>query len=158
MNRTALLTAVAAVLLLANLAMVTMLFLDRKGRDAEPPRKEHRGPRNIIIQRLDFDGVQTEAYDLLIADHRANIRELDHKMMEVRNGLYSGLSSGDTAHSDSLFALVGGLQQDVEKTHLRHFADIRDLCREEQLPRFHELTRDLGGLFAHPRPPRPPKR
>jgi len=154
MNRTTLLTVVAVLLLLANLAMVTVMFMGRNRPPEHGRPPHHAGPRDIIIERLRLDSGQVVAYDRLIEAHRASIHDLDRQMMDARNALYSGLMDAHTLASDSLLGVIAQVQQQVEQTHVMHFADIRDLCREDQLPHFEEMTRDLARYFSHPRPHR----
>jgi hypothetical protein len=77
-------------------------------------------------------------YDRLIEGHRTRIHDLDRQMMDARSALYSGLTEESTMTSDSLLGVIAQIQLQVEQTHVLHFADIRDLCREEQLPLFEE--------------------
>lgn len=152
MTKTRLLSAVALVLLLANLVMVSRMYLERRHPTAHHGAPPHGGPRNIIIDRLRLDQAQTEAYDRLIEGHRASIRRLDHEMLEARSALYTGL--GGSVPTDSLMGRIAALQLEVERTHVMHFADIRALCRADQLPLFDSMTHDLAGYFGPHRPPR----
>jgi periplasmic protein CpxP/Spy len=154
MNRTTLLTVVAALLLVANLAMVTMMFMDKRHAPGHGRPPHHAGPRDIIIERLGFDDAQVKQYDRLIEGHRTRIHDLDRQMMDARSALYSGLTEESTMTSDSLLGVIAQIQLQVEQTHVLHFADIRDLCRDDQLQRFEEMTSDLARYFGHPRPPK----
>jgi periplasmic protein CpxP/Spy len=154
MNKTTLLSVVAVLLLLANLAMVTLMFVGRKDAPLHQRPPHHAGPRDIIIERLQFDEAQVIAYDLLIEDHRAAIRDLDRQIMDARNAIYAGLTKESGTDSDALLGQIARIQQQVEKTHVLHFADIHDLCSEEQKPLFEDMARDLAAYFSPKHPPR----
>lgn len=157
MSKVKLLTVVVVLLVLLNIGTLTALFMGRPGHHG-PPRGE--GPKAIIIERLHFDADQAIAYEALIMDHRQTIDVLDEAMMDARDRLYSELRGSDRAGTDSLIAIIGSVQQRVERTHSSHFSDIRALCRQDQLPAFDALVDDLATYFSRgPKPggPPPPK-
>ncbi|MBL7692927.1 MAG: periplasmic heavy metal sensor [Flavipsychrobacter sp.] len=148
-------------LLLSNGMLVGYVVLNREHRPAPPPPhgRMHRGPRDLIIKRLGFDGDQVARYDELIKWHRHEIDDADRKVIELKNTLYLGLTrSGDTTQANSIMSEIAGLRKHIEEVHYKHFLDIRGLCKPDQLPEFDELTRDMASLFAPgggPKPPRP---
>lgn len=148
-------------LLLSNGMLVGYVVLNREPRPAPPPThgRMHRGPRDLIIKRLGFDGDQVAKYDELIKWHRHEIDEADRKVIELKNTLYIGLTrSGDTTQANSIMSEIAGLRKHIEEVHYKHFLDIRGLCKPDQLPEFDELTRDMASLFAPEggqKPPRP---
>lgn len=162
MNRQKLLTIVALGLLVVNLGLVGFLLLRK------PPHQplgggvhagKHAGPRDIIIERLNFDSTQITAYDDLIREHRIGIRNAEREMREYKSELYQLLAHENQAETsaekfDSLICVIGDVQKRIEKINYEHFADIKTLCRPDQLPRFAELTSEIAVLFSHRRHPK----
>lgn len=123
----------------------------QKQEGNHPPQQRHEGPRNIIIERLNFSEEQVAKYDELIQWHRGEIRRTDHKIMELKNELYNTL--GDNADSNtkaSIIVAIGNTQQEIERIHYKHFEDIKDLCTDLQKPTFDALTKEIASLFAPP--------
>ena len=147
MTKNRVLTIAVVVLVLLNIATLTIHFMHGP-MGHRPPRG---GPKHLIIERLHFDSEQVEAYEDLIRDHRHRVDSMDMLIMELRGSLYS---SHDEIVSDSLIRLIGETQSAIERVHAAHFADIRALCRPDQLPRYEELSKDLAHFF-HPGPPPP---
>lgn len=147
MTRQRLLSIAVVVLVLLNAATLAVLLLRGPG---DPRHPEHEGPKAIIIQRLRFDADQVKAYEELIRDHRRQMGDLDERMMDLRRQLYA-LGDGE---KDSLIHLIATAQGEAERVNTEHFADIRSLCRSEQLTLFDQLTKDLADYFRHGPPSR----
>jgi hypothetical protein len=150
MNKVRFLAWLCGGLLLANLALAAALLLKK------PVRPHHEGPRDLIIEKLHFDGEQVEEYDKLIHWHRAEISKTENSILEVKNLLYAGLAQNDSTQKDSLVSVLCNLQVQIENIHYLHFRDIRKLCRAEQLKYFESLTLEIATLFSrgpkHPKP------
>lgn len=147
MKKTSLLTIICAVLLLSNLALAAALLFRR------PSPPAHGGPRDLIIERLGFDGKQVALYDSLIRRHRDDIRSAESEIRIVKNELYGSLVPGTGKQDrDSLIRELGLLQRRIETIHYRHFEEIRTLCRPGQMDEFAALTRDMAALFDPKRP------
>ncbi len=131
-------------LLLSNLLLVAFILFSRPG-----PPHENGGPRNIIIERLHFDALQIDKYNELIDGHRNGISAAEAKMFEIKTALYEQLRLGPgMPENDSLVNEIAKLQVQIERTHYRHFQDIRDLCREDQLGYFNALIKDIAQMFG----------
>jgi len=120
-----------------------------------PPEEK---PKMIIIERLHFNKEQVDQYEQLIDQHRRSIKELDEQMRKTKNDLYSTLIDNSSVSKDSLENKLGQIQKQIEETHYNHFADIKKLCKPDQLKYFNDLTTDLAKFFAPGKnPPPPPK-
>jgi periplasmic protein CpxP/Spy len=115
----------------------------------------HEGPRNKIIEQLQFNDEQIKKYDVLISWHRAEIRKHETQMLELRNTLYSGLVTASVPN-DSIVRVIATLQEQIEKVHYKHFSDIRSICTNEQLPLFNKLLLEIAAMF-NKRMPAPKK-
>lgn len=141
MNKPRFLAFAVVALALLNIGMLAF-FLLRHGM-------RHEGPKKIIAERLHFDAGQLAAYDKLIEKHRQDIRAKEKEIGAAKKALYSLLQSDNPLGQDSLTAAIGQLQQEVEGIHFRHFADIKNLCKDGQIDDFKEMTADLAHYFSH---------
>jgi protein CpxP len=149
MNKVKVLSIVSFGLFAANLILVWFLMFNKTAHD----RKE--GIKKIIIEKLHFDESQTKEYEKLIDWHKKNIRKSESQMMVLKNQLYTSLQQNNQTNStDLLIAEIGKVQIEIEHINYKHFKDIKQLCKPEQLKLFDELCEDIAKLFAHkPLPP-----
>jgi hypothetical protein len=149
MNKTRFLGLLVIIMVVLNLIMVSLFFL---GKPSNGPHNRPGEIKKVISERLNFSESQNQAYEELIVGHRDSIRQLDEEMMIARNGLYSQLSKNDQVAVDSQLVVIGRLQQQIESVHFNHFADIRELCNEQQVGEFNKMTDDLASYFGVPKP------
>ncbi len=157
MSKIKLLSIAVIGLLLTNAGIVGFLLLKKPPVPIEgmPPGKRE-GPRKIIIERLHFDKAQVAEYELLIKEHRKLVRELKDSISDTKNTLYQSLTTDNFNGKDSLTGLLSMLQKRIESVHYDHFAQIKKLCKPEQMEAFNKLTNDLAYYFTTERkaPPR----
>ncbi len=153
MEKQKLITISVIALLLLNIGTLGFLFVSGPKQGHRPPPHGRPEPREIIIEKLHFDEQQIEAYELLIREHRKQIDAVDEKIRDTKNSLYALLNSNDSSSKDSLIIALGNYQKEIETTHFNHFADIKKLCKPDQMDDFEELTKELSRLFS--KPPRP---
>lgn len=133
-------------LLISNLLLVVFMLMRK------PPH--HSGPRDLIIERLHFDEKQIQQYDGLIQQHRMQIREKEHELMDAKTQYYSLLKNKDQKNGDSLVQKIGTISMETEKINFKHFQDIRKICHPDQLQDFDHLIDEFEALFAPgPKPP-----
>lgn len=167
MSKIKLLSIAVIGLLAINIAVVAFLLLKQPphprdghqglGKEGMPPM-EHTGPKNIIIDKLHFDKEQAAQYESLIEQHQIIMKSLNDSIKNAKNDLYLSLTSENAASKDSLIAKLGLLQRQVELTHYDHFADIKKLCKPDQLENYAALTKELARFFAPQKNnPLPPK-
>lgn len=120
-----------------------------------PPHSPHDRPRQIVIERLQFNDQQIKQYDVLIQEHRQKIGTKDSTIRSLKNQLYvlTTINPPKQTIVDSLAHLIGEQQKSIEIIHYQHFADIRALCQPQQLAQFEQLTKDLSSIFAPHHPP-----
>lgn len=148
MNKTKVLIITVVLMFLSNLFLMYWVW----NGNHRPPHKEE-GPRNEIIERLQLDAEQVKKYDVLIQDHRHQIRTKDEEIGLLKKELYSTLNSNN-ANRDSLIELLANKQKEVENINLKHFEAIGTLCRPEQQSAYKDLVLSLSELFAHKRRPK----
>lgn len=149
MNRNQLLISSLIGLLLLNMGLLALVTF------GSPPPIHHlrrrEGPKRMIIKRLSLEADQIQAYEQLVVGHQKQIRSLQRKVKSTKRELYQELLSDPAPRKDSLLQQLAALQLDIEQTHYAHFSDIKALCRPDQIPLFHALSRDLADYFS-PKP------
>ena len=153
MDKIKLLTIAVIALLLLNFGTLGFLLISGPKHGDRPP---HRTPKEIIIERLQFDSKQQKEYQTLIDWHRRTIDSLDRQIRETKNELYTQLIKPyvDIKTKDSLITVLADHQKQIEQTHFKHFEDIKKLCRSEQREHFYDLTLDLSKIFGKQPKPR----
>jgi hypothetical protein len=126
-------------LLISNLLLVAFVLMRK------PP--QHLGPRNLIIERLHFDENQIMQYDELISQHRMQIREKEHEIIDLKTQYYSLLKNKNQKNEDSLVQEIGKINMESEKINFKHFQDIKKICHPDQIKNFNDLISDFGNLF-----------
>ncbi len=152
MSKSKLLIVAVVVLVALNLGLMWQLF-------KRPPHARESN-RTIIIDRLNFDDAQIEAFDELVIAHQQNVRMKEDSLRQSKNELYTrALAQGDSILANEMVAKISQLQTSMEWIHYRHFEDIQRICRPEQLQAFNELTNELASMFnarkPHPKGPKP---
>lgn len=139
------------VLVLLNVCTLLFFHLNRPEGGGNGPNS----PKNIVIEKLHFDQTQTVAYEKLISVHFDKIQALDRVIRDAKKKLYSNLSkSQNTTSNDSLYNVIAKSQAEIEMIHYKHFLDIRNICKPEQMTDFIKLSNELTQLFGVPKGPR----
>jgi Spy/CpxP family protein refolding chaperone len=156
MEKSKLITFSIIALLLINLATLGFLLLSGPKNGPTPPHGGRPKPKEIIVEKLNFDTKQQVDYDQLIQQHRKEITTTEDHIKSAKNELYLLLNdeSVDVAKKDSLISLLSNYQKEIETIHFNHFRDIKKLCKPEQLNDFNDLTEELSRLFSKPHRPR----
>lgn len=145
MKKLQILSIISIILLISNLALIWKIT------ERQHPPHHNEGPKQIIIDRLQFDEAQIIEYEHLIEKHSKIIRETDGKITTLRKQLYNGLVvQQNYATRDSLITEIGQLQHAIEMINYHHFSDIKQLCKPEQQSLFNKLTIEMAQLFKHP--------
>jgi periplasmic protein CpxP/Spy len=145
MNKSTLGWYVAGFLAVINLALVAFwIVLPRINHVAPGDR-----PRKAVIERLKLTNTQVQAYDVLIADHRAKVRAGNNQILASKTALYTQLKSETTNQTliDSLTNQIALDHSAIERIHYQHFRQIKAICEPHQLPLFDALVLDLAQIF-----------
>lgn len=142
MNKTKFLTIAVILLLGINLTTLFLIF-------SRPPRPEqYRDPKNIIVEKLEFNNEQIKQYDVLIEEHKKNINLADIKLKSLKNELYKTLATDKFSLKDSLINQISIVQREIENIHYEHFEAIKKICKSEQIEYFNDLTTELSRIFS----------
>ncbi len=126
---------------------IMLLFLHFNRPDR--PGKLQNEPKNIIIEKLNFDAEQIEKYKELIDKHRHLILKNEKEINDIKNKLYLQLNQKtDTTITNNLYNKIAMLQKNTLMLNISHFKDIKNICKPEQLPNFEKLVGELSQIFA----------
>ncbi len=149
MSKIKLLSIAVIGLLAANIAVVCFLLLRKPMHPEGMPQAEKKeGPKQIIIDKLHFSKEQVVAYEAIIVKHREAVKGLKDSISNTKNNLYQSLKTETFAGKDSLINLLSDLQKRIETVHYEHFAQIKKLCKPEQIEDFNNLTNELAFYFT----------
>ena len=76
--------------------------------------------------------------------------------VHIKNDLYLQLTQKtiNIKTKDSLIEILASNQKKIEETHFKHFQDIKNLCKPNQMNSFNELTEELSRIFGRKPKPR----
>ena len=140
-NRSKVFLTVIAILLVANIAMLTF-FLMKKDNG----RNEKRPDRKTVIadflkKEIGFNEAQLQQYDTLSDKHRENMKKMFENLRGSKDNQFKQLTSGN--FTDSIITSVAdqsaASQKIMELQMFNHLKSIRMLCTAEQLPKFDSL-------------------
>lgn len=151
MDKIKLLTFAVIGLLMLNLTLLSLLFINSpKGNE-----RNHKRPQEIIVEKLHFDKKQQEQYEQIIHWHRERITDLEGQIRETKQELYTLLQKEavDETEKNNLIATLANHQKEIEATHFKHFEDIKKICRKDQMQDYNELTSELSKIFSQKQRP-----
>ena len=148
-NNTKFLIAVIVGLLISNILLVG--FLINKSNN----QQVRKLPKTLIINRLKLNNHQIDLYQNLIKKHRNAINPTRNKIQKNKKLLYKGLNNNEKIN-DSIFSIIKVLNNKIELINYNHFMDIRNICDDNQLKLFNDLSKDLNRIFSK-KPPKPRK-
>ncbi len=142
MNKLKFLVMIIVILFAGNMILLAV-YVQHKKESFNPDK-----PKNIIIERLDFDDDQITAYSMLVDEHRKVIRSKNSEILQCKKALYLHLTQTDQGKiCDSLTSTMAKLQKEIETIHFEHFLDIKNLCNQNQLEKYELLVGDLVEIF-----------
>lgn len=160
------LSVVIVLLVILNLAALTMLWLGRP--DRQPPRferlnaiEEQNRISQMLKDELNFDKQQVDKYLKLRKDHSEKVRRLNEEMQRIKKQMFDEALK-DIAQpelSDSLLAISQSKQAEIERLTYQHLLELKNLCKAEQKDKLklliHELFRGQPAGENQKAPPPP---
>ncbi len=126
---------------------VVLIFFLIKGR---PMHHMPQQPKMIIIEKLDFTPSQIEDYEVLIDKHLVKHKQLNKQIHENKAELYQLLKA--EYNEDDVNALTNEIANKlmaIEQLNYNHFAEIKALCKDDQIEKFNQFTTELADLFKN---------
>ena len=133
-------------LLVVNLLVLAFFFTRHRG-ERNKGNDKRQNPRQMVIERLDFDIEQAANFNTLVEIHKKKIKNNDSVIWDVKTRIFNALGNDKQTNVYSLAAQIGELQENIEVAHYNHFMKVKALCKEDQLPKFTELSKELSEIF-----------
>jgi len=158
-NKNKFLTWLVATLLVANAVTILFFWINRPERMQGPKGS----PREFLVDALELDSSQLNAFQALIEKHQASARPLKKEIRTAKENLFQLLKQPVIPGPEKMKAVQAITLniQALELLNLDHFQQLRALCNEKQKKKFDGLLDQLAGLMATPsnadghRPPPP---
>ena len=140
-NRSKVFLTIIAILLVANIAMVSFFLLkkDTNKREKRPDRKAIIA--NFLKTEIGFDTVQLQQYDTLSTRHRENMKKMFDSLRITKDNQVKELASANFSDSamNSIAERSAAFQKAMELRTFNHLKKVRLLCTPEQQPKFDSL-------------------
>ncbi|MGB1017573.1 MAG: hypothetical protein ACPGVH_00760 [Chitinophagales bacterium] len=153
MTKTKVLYIALAILVLLNLGLMGFMISKTKRKHVKKHPFEHLNPKQIIINKLNFNEAQVVLFTEEIKKHRKQIQEIETKIKQEKQKLYNTLIS-ESPDKDSFIHTISLLQADIESAHYNHFLNIKAICKDNQLDEFEKLTKELSKVFGNHKKPK----
>ncbi len=153
------LTWLVATLLVANAVTILFFWINRP----EMMQGTKGSPREFLVDALELDSSQMDAFQALIEKHQASARPLKKEIRTAKENLFQLLKQPvipEPEKRKAVQAITLNIQA-LELLNLEHFQQLRALCNDKQKIKFDGLLDQLAGLMATPsnadghRPPPP---
>ena len=136
---------IITVLLISNLALVAYLVFGK-----QPPKRSSRPGReefvNFFKKEVGFTDEQAAKFQQLSTEHFEKLRPIMSDVRKAKDSMFS-LMRQDEFPSDSVLQKaaesIAQKQKLQELQSFTHFRKVRELCTEEQKPKFDSLIRKM---------------
>lgn len=169
-DKNKILTVSVTLLLIINLGILGLLWIDRKSNDSpekdssfekNQPRSKGpggNGPKEFLIRELKFDEKQKQNYTVLVEEHKSEMKRLKDKIRKEKEDLWESLSGNndDPVEAERLASEIGTDQKEIEIITYRHFQKVKELCTEDQKKKFDEVINKVMKMMG-PGPQPPPQ-
>jgi periplasmic protein CpxP/Spy len=152
MSREKFLMLAVAFLFLLNLGTIGFLYVNR-------PRPPHELFR-VIIQDLNLDEQQQIRFLTLRDQHRSTMDRLDQEFAGILENYLQLLNEPQSplVRRDSLENALAAVEKQKAAVTLKHFREVKALCRPDQLQNFEQLVPALSRVLLPPKNQHPPRR
>lgn len=138
------------------LSIISIVFLILNGflvfemLTRKPPMlPPHPDYKQQVIEQLHFDEQQIEAYGKLVQEHRILMVRLEELKGEKMAVYFNQLNQSDSSNAADLMNDIKMLEQQRIEVTYDHFADIKALCRPEQLADFETVLQKAMQMLAN---------
>lgn len=142
MNKINFLTAALLLLLVLNAVTLYFLFAKQGGKRPVGRGDGGRPYSEFISKQLNFDTTQKAALQKLRDDHKSELDQLRKQDNVLHDSLFAFVKRGqvDSVKVDSITNLIAANRKKFELAFLKHFSQIRSLCRPDQLELFNKTV------------------
>jgi protein CpxP len=142
------LLVLVAILLLTNIATLSIYWLKKPARDGGPgrdPGNKEKRMGQFMVDQMKFDATQEATYwnlrDSMIAIQKPvmdSIRNSKKRFFDLLNHP-AVTDSMLIAHTNE----IAELQKKLDLVTFRHFQKVRGICRPDQLPKFDTVIKEI---------------
>ncbi|MDX1586155.1 MAG: periplasmic heavy metal sensor [Balneolaceae bacterium] len=129
------------VMLVLNIVVVAGIWILRPG--GGPPFREGQSQfrvQRFIERELNLSEEQRNAFRELRKDHIRETRAYFRDIRQARGALFEALRNEESDVAvDSLTAVIGRKQQELEEALYDHFSELRNICNDEQKAKFDQI-------------------
>jgi len=142
MNKVKFLSAAVVLLLILNAVMLFFMFGKRPAKRPGSGRDGARPYTEFISKQLNFDTLQKAQLIKLRDEHKTDLDQLRKEDNILHDTLFAYIKRGDldSAKIDSVTNLIAANKKQFEITFLKHFSEIRSLCKPDQLELFNKTV------------------
>lgn len=100
-----------------------------------------------LIEALHFSPNQMKKFHHLAENHHKRFLILTQKKEVSNRNLYNSLKIENSNNIDQLLDIQMKNEKEIQKLHLSHFREIKDLCNAKQLKIYHSLIPQFNSVF-----------
>ena len=156
LKRNNLLTWLVLILIVANVAVLTIFWMGHKRNEDRP----HGTPAEFLTKQLGLNGKQqAQLTELGHAHHQAS-EKIRGRIKDARDqffGLLKTPNVNDSAKHRAASAVSDNLKE-LELLTFDHFQQVRSICTPEQQKKFDEIINEVMQMVGGPPPGPPPGR
>lgn len=147
-SKNKLLTWLVALLLVANIATITMFWLDKNRQNV----RSKGTPAAFLIKSLNLDSNQQAQLDVLRKAHRSAVQPLRNLVKESKDAFFDLLK--ESIISDSVKQLaakkISVLTEEIDLVTFNHFLKVRAICRPDQQLKFDVIIDEVINMMGQP--------
>ena len=132
------------ILVVLNLALISVILLPRISDDTPPMRRDGR-LNELFSEKLSFSAEQKEALTTLNTKHRERMSALQPKISQKRAELFDLIrqENVDPKEIEQLTAEMGAIISELEASNYLFFSSIRALCNDTQKQDFDLIVQEI---------------
>ena len=132
---------IITVLLISNLALVAFMVFGRKS-GGKHPKSRGEAFSNYFKKELNFSEEQAAKFQQLVTGHFEKLRPIMGEVRKAKNSLFIMMNQSETPPDSVLQRAAENIAQKQmlqELQSFNHFRQVRELCNDEQKPKFDSL-------------------
>ncbi len=147
-KQTKTLTILTVAMLLLNMVLLGIIFVDGDDHRHGERAKKHRGSREHFEQRmskrLGLNEQQKEAYEKLHTSHKKEFWEISKAIFDVKKKIGESLADEQETEARELLTVLDSLHQVREQKYFDHTQAIFKVFAPEQRQKFLETLNKVG--------------
>lgn len=146
LSKNKLLTWLVVLLLVANVATITMVWLDKNRQNVRPKG----APAEFLIKSLNLDSKQQAQLDVLRKAHRSAVQPLRNLVKESKDAFFDLLKESNISDSVKQLAAkkISVLTEEIDLVTFNHFLKVRAICRPDQQLKFDAIIDEVINMMV----------